>query len=122
MKVRGIRGAITVDENKDADIFSATKRLMEQIIERNGLHHEDVASAFLTMTPDLDASFPAKAVRSIEGWQWVPLMCAVELSIAGSLPRCIRILLHVNTDLSQSEVVHVYLDGATVLRPDLVAD
>ncbi|MDQ0188544.1 chorismate mutase [Alicyclobacillus cycloheptanicus] len=119
MKVRGIRGAVTVDANTSDAIFHATKQLMEEIIERNQLDCDNVASVLLTMTPDLTASFPAKAVRSIPGWQWVPLMCAVELNIEGALPRCIRVLLHVNTDQPQDELNHVYLGGATVLRPDL---
>jgi chorismate mutase len=110
---------VTVDANTSDAIFHATKQLMEEIIERNQLDCDDVASVLLTMTPDLTASFPAKAVRSIPGWQWVPLMCAVELNIEGALPRCIRVLLHVNTDQPQDELNHVYLGGATVLRPDL---
>lgn len=119
MKVRGIRGAISADANDEAAIFTATQTLMENIISRNELDVDDVASVILTMTPDLNAAFPAKAVRSIAGWQWVPLMCAVELSIPASLPRCVRVLLHVNTDREQSQLHHVYLGEATVLRPDL---
>lgn len=119
MKVRGIRGAVTVADNTAEEIAAATHLLMEQVIRDNDLDVDDVASVLLTMTTDLDAGFPAKAVRSIPGWQWVPLMCAQEVNVPGSLRRCIRILLHVNTHKAQDELVHVYLREATVLRPDL---
>lgn len=120
IRVRGIRGAITVDTNSADDICTGTQRLMEEIFKANALDPNDVASVFLTMTPDLNADFPAKAVRSMEGWQWVPLMCATELDIQGGMPMCIRVLLHVNTVRNQQEMVHVYLEGAVKLRPDVV--
>lgn len=119
MKVRGIRGAITVNDNTAEAIFTATRQLMEEVVARNAFDVDDVASVWLTMTLDLNAAFPAKAVRSVPGWQWVPLMCSSELNVPGSLARCIRILVHVNTDHPQSELNHVYLGAATVLRPDL---
>ncbi|WDL97203.1 chorismate mutase [Alicyclobacillus sp. ALC3] len=119
MKVRGIRGAISVEENTPDAIFAATRELMDEVVARNQLKVDDVASVLLTMTPDLNAAFPAKAVRSVAGWEWVPLMCSSELHIDGALPRCVRVLLHVNTDLGQDALSHVYLKGATVLRPDL---
>ncbi|GMA48687.1 chorismate mutase AroH [Alicyclobacillus contaminans] len=120
MVIRGIRGATTVAENTPEAIFAATKELMETVIQRNQLDVEQVASVLLTMTPDLNADFPAKAVRSIAGWQWVPLMCAVELSVPGAMPRCIRMLVHVNTDKAQQDIQHVYLGEAVRLRPDMV--
>ncbi len=119
MKVRGIRGAISVEENTPDAIFAATRELMDEVVARNQLNVDDVASVLLTMTPDLNAAFPAKAVRSVPGWEWVPLMCSSELNIEGSLPQCVRVLLHVNTDLGQDALNHVYLKAATVLRPDL---
>lgn len=119
MKVRGIRGAISVEGNTPEAIFEATRELMNEVVTRNQLNVDDVASVLLTMTPDLDAAFPAKAVRSIPGWKWVPLMCSSELNIDGALPQCVRVLLHVNTELPQNALNHVYLKGATVLRPDL---
>ncbi|WP_051662882.1 chorismate mutase [Alicyclobacillus macrosporangiidus] len=118
--VRGVRGATTAAANTPEEIFRATRELMLAVIEANDLHPEDVASVMLTMTPDLNADFPAKAVRSIDGWQWVPLMCATELAVPGSMPRCIRLLMHVNTDRSQEEMVHMYLGEAVALRPDMV--
>ncbi|SFV00762.1 chorismate mutase [Alicyclobacillus macrosporangiidus] len=118
--VRGVRGATTAAANTAEEIFRATRELMLAVIEANDLHPEDVASVMLTMTPDLNADFPAKAVRSIDGWQWVPLMCATELAVPGSMPRCIRLLLHVNTDRSQEQMVHMYLGDAVALRPDMV--
>jgi chorismate mutase len=119
MRVRGIRGANTVAENTPEAIFQATRELMERIVEANDIDVNDVASVLLTMTPDLNADFPAKAVRSLPGWQWVPLMCAQELNVPGALSRCVRVLLHVNTERSQEELVHVYLGEAVQLRPDM---
>ena len=116
--VRGIRGAITVARNNSEEIEAATKELLQTIVEGNQLVLEDVASAFFTVTKDLTAAYPAKAARAI-GWHQVPLFSALEPPIEGALPRCIRVLLHVNTDKSQQEIKHVYLREATCLRPDL---
>lgn len=121
MKVRGIRGAITAEENSAAAIAAATHELMAAIVAANDIDVDDVASVLLTMTSDLNASFPAKAVRTLDGWQWVPLMCSTEIDVPGSLRRCIRVLLHVNTEKSQQDLVHVYLRQAEVLRPDIVS-
>lgn len=119
-KVRGIRGATTILANTQEAIYDGTRRLITEIFKANHFQPDDVASVFLTMTPDLTADFPAKAVRSMEGWQWVPLMCATELGIDGAMERCIRVLLHVNTQLSQEQMRHVYLEEAVKLRPDVV--
>jgi len=116
--VRGIRGATTVSVNEHQAIFEATTELLLAIVNRNGLASPDVASVFLTMTPDLNAQFPALAAREI-GWTEVPLLCAVEINVPNALPMCIRVLLHVNTDKAQCKVRHVYLRGARGLRPDL---
>ncbi|MCL6453824.1 MAG: chorismate mutase [Alicyclobacillus sp.] len=120
MKVRGIRGATTVTANSKEAIFAATQELMKEIVAANDLDIDDVASVFLTMTQDLTADFPAKAVRSLDGWQWVPLMCAPELNIDGAMPRCIRVLVHATTARAQQDLVHVYLREAVALRPDMV--
>ena len=88
------------------------------MIRRNGIERTDVASAIFTTTPDLDAEFPALAARQL-GWLDVPLLCGHEMSIPGSLPRCIRVLVHWNTDLAQSEIQHIYVRDAVRLRPDL---
>lgn len=120
LKVRGIRGATTVTANSKEAIFAATQELMKEIVAANDLDIDDVASVFLTMTQDLTADFPAKAVRSLDGWQWVPLMCAPELNIDGAMPRCIRVLVHATTARAQQDLVHVYLREAVALRPDMV--
>jgi len=119
MKMRGIRGAITVDANEEQVILDATALLMKEIIAANGLVPEDVACVWITVTHDLDAAFPAKAIRQIEGWELVPLMCGLEMPVKGSLERCIRLMVLVNTDKSQAEIRHVYLGEARKLRPDL---
>jgi chorismate mutase len=120
MLVRGIRGAITVARDEAALILDATERLLRTIVERNAFRPEDVASALFTVTPDLVSEFPAAAARRI-GWTLVPLLNFTEIGVPGRLERCIRVLVHINTDLRQDEIEHVYLEGATVLRPDLLA-
>ena len=119
MLCRGIRGATTVETNSREAILAATEELLHELIGRNGVRTEDVASAYFTTTPDLDAEFPAVAARNGFGWTDVALMCGHEMDVPGSLRMCLRILLHVNTDRAQHEICHVYLRGAAVLRPDL---
>lgn len=116
--VRGIRGAITVDADTPEAILDATEKLLQAIVEQNRIVPEDVASALFTVTPDLSAEFPAAAARRM-GWTSVPLLNFTEIGVPGRLERCIRALVHLNTDLAQSEIQHVYLEGARVLRPDL---
>ena len=116
--VRGIRGAITAERDEPEAILEATERLLRAIMERNPFALEDVASALFTVTPDLRAEFPAAAARRL-GWTNIPLLNFTEVPVPGRLARCIRILIHINTMLRQDEIVHVYLDGAVVLRPDL---
>jgi chorismate mutase len=115
---RGVRGATTVATNTRDEILSATRQLVALMIRRNGIERTDVASAIFTTTSDLDAEFPALAARQL-GWLDVPLLCGHEMSIPGSLPRCIRVLVHWNTELSQSEIQHIYIRDAVKLRPDL---
>ena len=115
---RGVRGATTVDTDDRDEILKATTQLLALMIRRNGIESTDVASAMFTVTKDLHSEFPALAARQL-GWLEVPLLCGYEVSVAGSLPRCIRILLHWNTDLGQSEIQHVYIRDAVKLRPDL---
>ncbi|MEH7176678.1 chorismate mutase [Neobacillus vireti] len=117
--IRGMRGAITVDSNSEEVIVSATEELLKQLIERNNILPEQVASVFISTTEDLNAAFPARALRKFDGWTYVPVMCMRELPVINSLPMCVRVMLHVNTTVKQEEVVHVYLNGAKVLRPDL---
>lgn len=121
IRLRGIRGATTVDANTREAILAATTELLTAIIEANDVRGEDVASAFFTTTPDINAEFPALAARHM-GWANVALMCGHEMDVPGSLPMCLRILLHVNTARPQSDVKFIYLRGARALRPDLAAD
>ncbi|WP_139489165.1 chorismate mutase [Brevibacillus dissolubilis] len=119
MGVRGIRGAVTVTANTEQEIVTATKELIQEIVSRNDLVPEDIVSVLFTTTQDLNAVFPPKAAREWPEWAYVPLMCAQEIPVEGSLPMCIRLLLHVNTDKSQKEIEHVFLRDAVKLRPDL---
>jgi chorismate mutase len=117
--IRGMRGAITVNQNTEEAIITATEELLEKIIEENHIQPELVASVFISTTEDINAVFPAKALRKFEGWTYVPVMCMQEMPVPNSLKMCVRIMMHVNTTQSQEEINHVYLKGAKVLRPDL---
>jgi chorismate mutase len=122
MPIRGVRGATVASRDEPEVILTATRELLGALLVANPLLQlEELASAFFTVTGDLTAVHPAKAARQL-GWEQVPLMCALEIPVPGSLPRCIRVLLHWNTDLPQSAIRHVYLGGAASLRPDLVRD
>lgn len=120
MGVRGIRGATTVRENTSEAILAGTQQLVEEMIRQNQFLPDHVAAVFITVTNDLNSDFPAKAVRRIAGWDLVPLMCSNEIPVPGSLEKCIRIMMLVNTDLNADEVRHVFLNDAVKLRPDLV--
>lgn len=116
---RGVRGAISVEEDTQDSILQATHDLLIGIIQANpSLQSQDLASALFTVTDDLTSTYPALAARQL-GWVEVPLLCAREIAVPGGMPRVIRVLLHWNTDLLQSEVRHVYLGRAAALRPDL---
>lgn len=117
MSVRGIRGATTVEANEAGSIVAATRELLERLVALNGLDPLDVTSVLFTTTPDLDAAFPAAAAREL-GWDSVPLMCAREIAVPGAPQRCVRVLVHWNTDRPQSEVRHAFLHGARSLRPE----
>ncbi len=116
--IRGIRGAITVERDEAEAIVVATKRLLREIVARNDIELDDIASVLFSVTADLHAQFPALGAREL-GWAHVPMLHFTEVEVAGALPRCIRVLMHVNTERGQREVRHVYLDGAIGLRPDL---
>jgi chorismate mutase len=118
MLVRGIRGATTATTNSREAILDATSELLDCLVRANGVQRDDVASVIFSTTPDLNAEFPAVAARAA-GWTDVALLCTHEMNVPGSLPRCVRILLHVNTERSPDELEHIYLRGARVLRPDL---
>lgn len=117
--VRGIRGAITVKENSAEEILQETRHLATRMMELNQVEVEDVASIIFSVTEDLDAAFPAQALRGPE-FKFVPLLDCCEIPVPGSLKKCIRILMHVNTHKTQKEIVHAYLGGAGALRKDLV--
>jgi chorismate mutase len=117
MPCRGVRGATTVDANTRDDVLAAARQLLALMIRQNDIKKEDVASAFFTTTSDLDAEFPALAARQL-GWLDVALMCFHELDVPGSLRRCVRILVHWNTEKRNDEIVHVYIKEAQRLRPD----
>ena len=119
MPIRGIRGATTVESNTREAILEAAGELLGEIIRANDIKTEDVASAYFSTTTDLNAEFPAVVARRDFGWTNIALMCGHEMDVPGSLRMCLRIMMHVNTETPQTEVCHVYLRGATVLRPDL---
>jgi chorismate mutase len=118
--IRGIRGAITVSNNTEEEIVPAAERLLREVIRENNLSPDSVASVLISVTEDINAAFPAKSLRLIDGWVYVPVMCMQEIPVPGSLPMCIRAMFHVNTDTSQDQIKHIYLGGAEVLRPDLL--
>ncbi len=119
--VRAVRGAITAAKNNEQEIIDATKYLLSEMIKQNNLTEDDLISIIFTVTPDLDQAFPARAAREC-GFTQTPLMCSVEIPVPGSLPLCIRILIHCHTSLSKAEIRHLYLRDAVKLRPDLVKD
>jgi chorismate mutase len=121
MRFRGVRGAITVEDNTAEAIWSATAELLRDMIEANGIEEDDVASVIFTCTPDLNAAYPAKAAREL-GWRQAALMGCVEMDVPGGLPRCIRVLIHWNTLKTNAELRHIFKRGAVVLRPDLLAE
>lgn len=119
--VRGIRGAINVSQNSKSEIIQATRELLSKMAKANHVKKEDIASIYFTLTPDLNAAFPAVAAREL-GWNEVPLLGAVEVDVPDALPFCIRVLMLVNTSLAQPAVRHIYLRDARALRADLVND
>src|SRR5918994_3529234 len=108
---RGVRGATTVERNDREEILTATRQLVALMVRRNGIDRKDMASAIFSTTPDLDAEFPALAARQL-GWLDVPLLCGHEIAVPASLPRCIRLPVHWNTNLLQSEIQHIYIREA----------
>ncbi|MFD1862631.1 chorismate mutase [Planococcus chinensis] len=117
--IRGVRGAVTVKADKPEEILAETRRLVLEMAKENRIEPEDVASVIVSTTTDISSAFPAKAVRTIDQWTYVPVMCTHEMDVPGSMPLCIRIMMHVNTAISQQEIKHIYLNEAVKLRPDL---
>ena len=112
---RGIRGATTAAENTDTAIYDSTRELLSQMIEANQMVQANVAAAYFTVTPDLNAAYPAAAARQL-GWTSTALMCSTEIPVPGSMERCIRIMVLYNTEKSQQEIVNIYLNGTETLR------
>ena len=119
MTVRAVRGATCLQADDATEMFEAVAELMKHMLERNSINSDAVVSLILTSTPDLVCAFPAAGVRAY-GLTDVPLLCAQEIDVAGALPRVVRIMAHVNSELANSEINHVYLRGAEVLRADLI--
>ncbi|WP_347860476.1 chorismate mutase [Salimicrobium sp. PL1-032A] len=120
--IRGIRGATTVRANQAPDIVDRAYELMESIVEENELKARDVAQVMFSATTDLDASFPAKAIRKLEGWKYVPVMCMQEIDVPSGLERCIRVMVTVNTSKEPEDMKHIYHYEAVRLRPDLTEE
>ena len=118
MTVIAIRGAIQIDADERDAILEGTAELVSAVMSRNDLTPDDVISVLFTSTPDLVAEFPALAARKL-GFHAVPLMCSVEISVPGAMPRVVRLMAHVNTDKTRAEIQHVYLRGAVALRQDI---
>ena len=118
LMVRGLRGATTVDADTVAQVTERSQELMRELLAKNGLAEDDIVSALFTTPADVTSIFPATAIREI-GFGAVPLLCAAEIPVPGSMPRCIRVLLHVYTARARHEMHHVYLHGAQGLRDDL---
>jgi chorismate mutase len=120
MMMRGIRGATTVEENNEKEILHSTHELLNQMILHNHIDPEKVASVFISATSDITEAFPAKALRYLNDWKLVPVMCMQELNVPGGLERCIRVMIHYNTACPQKDIQHIYLKNAVSLRPDLL--
>lgn len=118
--IRGIRGATTVNANDETEIIHHTRQLVLEMIEKNNVTAPDVSSVLVTVTADLTATFPAKPIRELSGWTYVPVMCMQEIDVPHGLARCIRIMMNVNTEIKQEEIHHIYHYEAKKLRPDLL--
>ncbi|CQR46687.1 Chorismate mutase AroH [Paraliobacillus sp. PM-2] len=118
--IRGVRGATTVTTNEKSEILNNTAVLVKDMIDKNNIIPENVASVFVSVTAELNAAFPAKSIRELEGWNYVPVMCMQEIDVPGSLDNCIRVMITVNTTTKQSEIQHIYHHEAKKLRPDLM--
>ena len=117
--VRGVRGATTVPENSRDAIMDATEELLNEMIAANDIASENIAAVYFTLTTDLNAEFPAVAARERLGWNLVPLINSIEIERPGSMAKCVRVMLFLNTDKSQDEIRHIYLREAVVLRADI---
>ncbi|MFF0475844.1 chorismate mutase [Streptomyces sp. NPDC004284] len=120
MAVRAVRGAVQLERDEAGHMREQVEELLTAVLERNGLTADDLISIWFTATPDLHSDFPAAAARGIGiGMADVPLLCAQELDIEGAMPRVVRLLAHVETELPKSRIAHVYLGAAAALRKDI---
>ena len=117
--IRGLRGAITIESDKPELVWDETARLVREVVAANNVEIDDIASILISTTPDITSAFPARAVRLMEGWHYVPVMCTHEMDVPNALPLCIRVLIHANVEVAQKDVKHLYLNDAVKLRPDL---
>ncbi|WP_421379232.1 chorismate mutase [Bacillus salacetis] len=118
--IRGVRGAITITSDCESDIISSTEILLREMINKNGIVPVQVASVFISATEDIQSSFPAKALRKWNEWKYVPVLSMHEMHVKDSLKKCIRIMIHWNTEKNQDEILHIYMREAKNLRPDLL--
>lgn len=118
--MRGIRGATTVTENNEKEILTTTKTLIIEMAEKNNVEPESISHVFISVTKELNAGFPAKVLREIPDWAYVPVMCMNEIDVPHGLKKCIRIMMVAETSLNQKEVQHVFHNEAVKLRPDLI--
>lgn len=116
--VRAVRGATTINHNTADEIISGTLEVLTEILKENSIDVEDIISVFFTVTRDIDAEFPAVAARKL-GMTDIALLCTYEIDVPGSMEKCIRVMLHFNTDKKNSDIRHIYLKEARKLRPDL---
>ncbi|WP_077596470.1 chorismate mutase [Oceanobacillus kimchii] len=118
---RGVRGATTIQENNAEEIVLQTKNLVKDMVDQNNIRSDDVSHVFISVTKDVTAGFPAKALRQIDdSWKYVPVMCMTEIDVPNSLTKCIRVMMVIRTDTSQQKIHHVFHNNAVKLRPDLL--
>ncbi|WP_067836521.1 chorismate mutase [Amphibacillus sediminis] len=118
--IRGVRGATTVTLNDEKEIIDNTRALIVEMIKQNNINPDQVASVLVSVTDDLNAAFPAKPIRELDGWSYVPVMCMREINVPNGLTKCIRIMMTINTSVAQKDIIHVYQNNAKQLRPDLL--
>lgn len=118
--MRGFRGATTISQNTEQDIMDETRQLVLEMVQQNNIEPTYISHVFFTVTDDINAAFPAKVARELPGWSHVPVMCMREIDVPNSLEKCIRVMLLAKTDLAQKEVIHIFLNDAVKLRPDLI--
>ena len=118
--MRGFRGATTISQNTEQDIMDETRQLVLEMVQQNNIEPTNISHVFFTVTDDINAAFPAKVARELPGWSHVPVMCMREIDVPNSLEKCIRVMLLAKTELAQKEVIHIFLNDAVKLRPDLI--